>query len=74
MFDPPVLRHPFEYFQWAMSIPMGTATSETALAICMMRRIDPWEPVSTMHGSLQRWQAIILEAVLMAAIAREQPR
>ncbi len=74
MFEPPVLRHPLEYFQWAMSVPFGTPTAETAIAICAMRRVNPLDYVSTPFGSLSQWQAIILEAVLMSAIARENPR
>jgi len=74
MFEPPVMRHPLEYFQWATSIPSGTPTAETAIAICALRRVNPLDYVSSQFGSLSQWQAVILESVLMAAIARENPR
>lgn len=68
-----MMNSPVEFFQWAMSLQDYTPTAETAKAVCMMRAQPPYDYVPCTFGSLMAWQAVALEGVLLAAIARNEP-
>lgn len=65
------LRTPHDYHRWAASLKDGTLLAETAKGVCIVRGKDPYRYIWSSGGHLQYWQAVALEAVLMAAIAKE---
>jgi hypothetical protein len=67
------LRHPHEYINWVMGLTDFTPVAETAKAVCAIRGQDPHAQVLCIGSYIPRWRATVLESVLMAAIAREEP-
>ena len=64
------LRHPQDYFRWAETLKEDTTLAETAKGVCTIRGIDPH---SYGADGLYAWKAVAMEALLMAAIARNAP-
>lgn len=65
------LRAPYEYAAWARSLSDGTPVAETAKGVCIIRGVNPYD----FHPSgMNNWQAIAMEALLLVAIAREEPQ
>ena len=66
------MNNPMEYGQWAAWLADFTPVAETAKGVCAIRELDPGKTIYFFGIFMFQWQAIVLEAVLMEAIARKE--
>jgi hypothetical protein len=63
------MMHPNQMFSHAQAIQPHEETALAAQAIVVMRGGFPFNYVSVPYGSMQAWQAVLLEAIMMREIS-----
>lgn len=60
----------YDYAQWARRLVDFSPVAETAKGVCIIRGVDPYQFTQGMEW----WRAVAMEALLLGAIAREEPK
>jgi hypothetical protein len=65
---------PYEYIVTSLNIASNSPMFNTAVGVCHMRDINPYEIVVIFGQPVTRWQAIIAEGMMLYSIAQETAR
>lgn len=60
-----------EYVAAALSVASGTPMANTAVGVCELRQLNPFDTVFFLGQPMTRWQSVIAEGMMLYSIARE---